>query len=100
MKAPAANASWLKYRWAVTSRAVAAIVGGYGLAAATSACLAVWLPMGRADAVVTGQMVSFVIYSIAVIWVFATRNAWRAWAGVVGPTLVLVGLFALKRWML
>lgn len=84
----------------MTSRALAAIVGGYGVAAATSACLSVWLPMGRADAVITGQMVSFVVYSIAVIWVFATRSAWRAWGGIIGSTLILVGLFALKRWVL
>lgn len=87
----------MRYRLAVASRAVAAILGGYGLASAASACLAVWLPMQRVDAVVTATMASFVVYTCGVIWVFATRNAWRAWAGILLPTAVLVGLFWLSR---
>jgi hypothetical protein len=34
-----------------------------------------------------------------VIWVFATRNAWRAWAGILGPAAVLGGLFLAGRAM-
>ncbi|CAB3853223.1 MULTISPECIES: DUF3649 domain-containing protein [Achromobacter] len=83
----------MRYRFAVASRAVAAILGGYGLASAAAACLAVWLPLQRAEAVVTAQMVSFVVYTCGVIWVFATRNAWRAWAGIVVPAAVFGGLF-------
>lgn len=83
----------MRYRLAVTSRAAAAILGGYGLASAAAACLAVWLPMQRADAVVTAQMLSFVVYTCGVLWVFATRNAWRAWAGILVPAAVFAGLF-------
>ncbi|KAG1369146.1 hypothetical protein G6F59_018737 [Rhizopus arrhizus] len=74
---------------AVYSRMAAAILGGYVLAAAAAACLAVWLPMGRADAVTAAQMLSFVFYACGVIWVFATRNAWRAWKGILLPAAVL-----------
>ena len=74
----------LPYQLAVASRAIAAILGCYGLASAAAACLAVWL-LARADAVVTAQMLSFVFYACGVIWVFATRNAWRAWAGILIP---------------
>ena len=56
----------LPYQLAVASRAIAAILGCYGLASA-AACLAVWLPLARADAVVTAQM-SFVFYACGVIW--------------------------------
>ncbi|OZI75161.1 hypothetical protein CAL22_06845 [Bordetella genomosp. 12] len=49
--------------------------------------------MSRVDAVVTAQMLSFVVYACAVIWVFATYNAWRAWGGILIPTLVLGGLY-------
>lgn len=87
----------MRYRLAVFSRAAAAILGGYALASAAAACLAVWLPMGRADAVTTAQMLSFVVYAGGVIWVFATRNAWRAWAGILLPAAVLGGLFLAGR---
>lgn len=86
-----------RYRMAVLSRAAAAILGGYALASAAAACLAVWLPLGRADAVTTAQMLSFVVYACGVIWVFATRNAWRAWAGILAPAALLGGLFMAGR---
>jgi len=87
----------LRYRLAVTSRAAAAILGGYALASAAAAFLAVWLPMTRPDAVVAAQMLSFVFYACAVLWVFATRNAWRAWAGVLLPTALMAALYWLGR---
>lgn len=83
----------MRYRFAVASRAMAAILGGYLLASAAAACLAVWLPLKRPDAVVAAQMLSFVFYTCAVIWVFATRNAWRAWAGILVPAAVMGALF-------
>ncbi|OZI39350.1 iron transporter [Bordetella genomosp. 1] len=85
----------LRYRFIVASRAIAAIGGGYALASAVAAFLAVWLPMSRLDAVVTAQLASFVVYACAVIWVFATRTTVRAWVGIIAPTLV----FALLYWV-
>ena len=87
----------MRYRLAVFSRAAAAILGGYALASAATACLAIWLPMRRPDAVVTAQMLSFVFYACGVIWVFATRNAWRAWAGVLLPAALMGALFLAGR---
>lgn len=64
------------------SRIVAALFGGYALAALTSvATLA--LPMARTEAVFTGLLLSFLVYVGAVVWVFAVRSARRAWAGLV-----------------
>lgn len=65
----------------LVSRIVAALFGGYALAALTSVA-AVALPMRRTEAVFTGMLLSFVVYALAVIWVFAVRSAWRAWAGL------------------
>ena len=93
VKAPNSGAGMLRYRFAVASRAIAAIGGSYLLASAAAAAMAVWLPMARVDAVVTGQMLSFVIYACGVIWVFATYNAWRAWAGILIPTAILAALY-------
>ncbi|MBO1110908.1 DUF3649 domain-containing protein [Bordetella petrii] len=94
---PVPGASLARYRWAVASRVGAAALGGYALASATAACLAVWLPLARPDAVVTGMLSAFVVYAIGVTWVFATRNAWRAWAGMLMPAVLLAALCWLGR---
>lgn len=87
----------LRYRMGVASRAVAAIGGGYALAAVATALLALTLPMARADAVLTATLLSFTVYVCAVIWVFAARDALRAWLGIGVPTLVLgLGVMALR----
>ncbi len=51
----------VSYRLAVTSRVLAAVIGGYLMASLAAICLALWLPTSRADAVVTGMMSSFVL---------------------------------------
>lgn len=87
------------YRLAVASRAVAAIVGGYVLTALATFALAIFLPLARAEASMTATLLSFVIYTCAVIWVFATRTAWRAWAGIVVPAVLLGALIGFQRLM-
>ena len=71
------------------SRIVAAMFGGYALAALTSVA-AVALPMSRPEAVLTGLLLSFLVYALAVIWVFAVRSARRAWAGLLVAALPLL----------
>ncbi len=78
-----------RHRWAVVSRAIAAIAGGYVLAALCSTALALWLPLARAEAVTTGALASFAVYAGAVMWAFAARTAGRAWAGIGWPCAVL-----------
>jgi hypothetical protein len=81
----------MKYRLSVASRAIAAIGGGYAVAALSTALLASLLPMTRSDAVITATLLSFTVYTCAAIWVFAARSAWHAWLGLVAPG-VLLGL--------
>ena len=85
-----------RYRWAVFSRVIAAAVGGYALTSAAIVLLALIWPLPRAQAVGVATLLGFAIYAIAVIWVFSTRSAWRAWIGMVAPTAV----FALAAWWL
>ena len=63
------------------SRVVAALFGGYALAALASLA-ALALPLSKPQAVLTGMLASFAIYAAAVVWVFAARNALKAWAGL------------------
>ncbi|GFE81427.1 iron transporter [Steroidobacter agaridevorans] len=85
------------YRLSVASRALAAIIGGYALTALATFALAIFLPMSRAEASMTATLASFLIYACVVLWVFATRTAWRAWAGIIGSTVVLGALVWLQR---
>ncbi|MDR3397608.1 MAG: DUF3649 domain-containing protein [Pandoraea sp.] len=78
---------------ALVSRIIAAIGGGYVIAALASVAVLA-LPMDKSQAVITGMLASFAIYAGAVVWVFAVRSAWRAWAGL----LVVAAPLALAAW--
>jgi len=78
------------------SRIVAAMFGGYGLAALTSVA-ALALPMSKPQAVLTGMLSSFAVFAGAVVWVFAVRSARRAWAGLLVAAVPL-GLAAWSVW--
>ena len=41
---------------------------------------------------ITANLLSFLIYSVAVLWAFATRSAARAWVGIMMPALALAAL--------
>ncbi|CDG81722.1 putative membrane protein [Janthinobacterium agaricidamnosum NBRC 102515 = DSM 9628] len=85
-------------RLAVASRALAAICGGYLLAALVTALMAAGLPLARAEAAPSATLLSFTIYACAVLWVFAARSAWRAWLGLLTPSLVIAALlYAMDR---
>jgi len=79
----------------IASLAGAAIVGGYALASAVAVFLGAVLPLPRAEAVLAATLLSFAIYTGAVIWVFAARDARRAWLGLLLPAalLTLAGLW-------
>jgi hypothetical protein len=89
----------VSYRLAVTSRVLAAVLGGYVVAALASVSLSLWLPVARAEAVVSGMMTSFLVYLVAVLWCFACRSAWLAWLGLIVPGLVLAAVSGLAYWM-
>ena len=91
----------LGYRMAIASRAMAAILGGYAVAALATGCvslvLAQWTGMARPEAVVTSTLLSFLWFALAVVWVFAADTAWRAWIGLIVPAAVLaLGWLALR----
>jgi len=80
--------STIRYRAGVLSRTVAAIAGGYGLSALVAAALALTLPTTRAEAAMTGTLTAFVVYPVAVMWVFACASALRAWTGLLLASLL------------
>lgn len=76
---------------AIASRVLAALLGGYALAALMASALALAfaaLGLGtRAEGVQAAGLLSFALYTGAAIWCFAARSALRAWLG-----LAVVGL--------
>ena len=82
------------YRLQVFSRIVAATVGGYALASAATVLLTLLWPLPKGQAVLAANMLSFVWYTIAVMWVFSTKSATRAWVGMVLPTALIAVLSA------
>ena len=73
------------------SRVIAALFGGYALAALSSVAVLA-LPLSKPQAVLTGMLASFLIYAGAVIWVFAVRSALKAWAGLIIVAVALLPL--------
>lgn len=90
-----------RYRLAIASRAVAAVCGGYalaaGLAAALSLALAQFMP--RVEAVLIATMLAWLAYAMAAGWAFYARTAWGAWAGTLLPALVLGASAMAPQWV-
>lgn len=82
----------MSFRLGILARILAAMVGGYGLAAAVTLGLPALLPLPKAEALATAMMLSFALCCCAILWAFAARTAWRAWAGILLPTLLLAAL--------
>lgn len=76
----------------ILSRSAAALLGGYAFTYAFTAALARLLPLARVDAAVIATLLSFVIYTLAILWAFAARSPRRAWAGLLTAVpLALIG---------
>ncbi|HNP60374.1 MAG TPA: DUF3649 domain-containing protein [Nitrospirales bacterium] len=79
--------------WITTSsRVAAAVFGGYALAYACTAWLSMVLPLAKSEAVLTASMMSFLIYTGAILCAFATATPMRAWVVLLIPTLLLGGM--------
>jgi hypothetical protein len=74
------------------SRVLAAVFGGYALTSGLAVLLSAVLPLSRAEAVLTATLSAFVVYTCAVIWVFAVQDLRRAWLGMLLPAIVCGGM--------
>ncbi len=72
----------------IVSRLIAGVFIGYAVAVAFSVWLSFVLPMQRADAVATGILVSFAVYTLTILWAFSIRSLKRMWCGLVLPGVV------------
>jgi hypothetical protein len=86
------------YRAGVAARVIAAIGGGYLLAALSTRALALGLPLSPVDSVVAATLTGLVVYPCAIMWCFAAASATRAWLGLAGASaLVTIVLLVLTQ---
>lgn len=74
--------------FALLSRIIAAIVGGYLLANLIVIALSMVLPLSQAEGVGVGIQISFLVYALVVIWVFSVKKVSRVWQGLALACLV------------
>jgi hypothetical protein len=86
----------VRHRFAVASRALAALVGGYGLATAFTVALGRALALPKEEIVTTAALPAFLFYAGAAVWAFYASTAARAWLGIGLPAAA----FALVAWLL
>lgn len=79
------------------SRGCAAIMGGYVLSSAAAVALADIVPLGAAEATVSGSLLSIVVFTCAVLWSFVARTNLRAWLGIFLPAAFLILAASLGR---
>ena len=78
----------------ILSRSAAALLGGYALSYAATACLARILPLSAVDAIIVATLPAFIFYTAAILWAFACRDALRAWAPLaLAAPLALIGFW-------
>ena len=80
---------WFRDYGPLISRILAALFGGYAVAALASVAVLA-LPADRTQAAISGTLLSFAVYAGAVIWVFAVRSATRAWVGLLLAAIPLL----------
>ncbi len=78
-----------RHRVAVLARVLAAIPGGYALAACFTTTVALLARAPREEAAYLGAVPSFLLFAAAIIWAFTARSVARAWAGIGLPLALL-----------
>ena len=88
--------AWLTpARLSMGSRIVAASIGAYVLVNLTTMALEFLLPWEQYKSLLFAMQISFVFYTLVIIWVFSARTATRAWFGMLGlgVPLLLIDLY-------
>jgi hypothetical protein len=79
-------------RWAIFSRSLAAIFGGYALATSSALFIGQLFlhSVGRYQAIHIGLILSFLVYACAAMWVFSVSSATKAWLGLIKLNVFLL----------
>lgn len=77
----------IRYKWMVFSRIIAAIFGAYWLTSLITISLSLlltYLGIIITEAILTATMLSFLIYSIIVIFIFSCKSLKIMWLWLIG----------------
>lgn len=88
--------AWLTpARLSMTSRVFAASIGAYVLVNLTTMALNYLLPWEQYKSLLFAMQISFIFYTLIIIWVFSVRTARKAWLGMLalGAPLLVVDLY-------
>ena len=56
------------------------------------------LPLDNVDSLIVASLLSFVIYTLAILWAFAARHQWAVWMGpVLAVPLAAIGFW--PQWL-
>lgn len=73
----------------ISCRVLIALVGGYLFSALSAVLIALLLSGDEINSIITGLMLGFIIYTVIVLFVFATKTTLRAGVGVFIPCIVM-----------
>jgi hypothetical protein len=93
-----ARAVPLGYRLAVASRLIAALGGGYAVAALLAIAGAWALPMAREEAATTATIAAIVAMPVAAMGCFWAKSATRAWIGILAFAALFAGIALAAGW--
>ncbi|KZB56810.1 iron transporter [Thalassospira xiamenensis] len=82
--------------FAITSRVILAVFGGYAVAAMIAVLLSVALPMPRVDATLFGMLISFIVWAAGATAVFLVRRTAVAWV----MTLLFLAVLGIAFYLL
>ncbi|NRA55846.1 MAG: DUF3649 domain-containing protein [Gammaproteobacteria bacterium] len=77
-----------KESFAICSRAFAAIIGGYVLSNLLSIVLSYLLASPNGSGVITGMLVSYLIYAAIVMWVYSVASLRQVWRSIILVSVV------------
>lgn len=87
-KASRGGAPTARPAWDVPLRILTAAAGGYVLTSLVTMLLARTLPGNPLDTAMAATVMSFAVYTAAIVWVFAARKALTAASSVLGLILL------------
>ncbi|MEM0953089.1 MAG: hypothetical protein AAGI24_03010 [Pseudomonadota bacterium] len=86
-------------RWHITGRVLLGTFGGYLFANSVALFLVFALPMERLHAIITMTFLSFLLWTVAILWVFSVDKVRSVAIGMMGST-VLCGAGAIVLYSL
>lgn len=78
-------------------RVLIAVIGGYFLANLLSIAFSMLLPASKAEGVGFGMLLSFLFYTLIVMWVFTVESTKKAFWGVSLTGFICLAIIALNK---